>query len=878
MKKIISTVIFGILLLNAPSSFSVVTTVGSTTTNTSSGSITIIPKPVARVDVANAFGSLAVDDNEGNPFIEIDLVTNNTIGSVILSNGVNGRYGYIAGMNGIRGNPGKFTATYKLDINNPAVKGVRDGQTLTDTITYTVTSVDDERKTNTGTLTVTILPPQFKPIAYDDVATVAIDTTKAEASVIIEVKANDMNAGNASIIGSPAGKYGYLDVGANQSLGKFTYKVDLNNSAVRSLKSGESLVETYTYQIRSPGNGTLTSQATITITIIGSTNSAAEVTAVNDTFSLIVDSATTNPSVTYNVLTNDINADKATIVGSTVGQYGSLVGGLTAAGELTYRVNLNNSAVQKLLNSAGVSLSETFSYRANGKAPNDRMSSQGTITVNIVAGNVVPFKAADFVATIVAEAATATTATGTPAANTVAAGTVTGNLKDYNVSLLNLTNTNITAAILSSQYGKYGALQFSSATNTFTYKLNTGVSELQALKNGGNPLQDTFAYSITNNYGVSAQGNIIINIVSNRQQANVHNVEIELNDKSSQATPLNQSIYMDGSLNNGDDRDWYSVVTGGNEILHFDLCPPGLACNTQKAWVMYIFDGDKLTQAMETATVPLYLRRDDGGLTGPNGEAFPVITQNADHMYLLWNSGIFDGALVNVIDPCYGDTTGVDVGVNSLPPGTNRTYYVAISSPLAHDGAASATRPCGDGSVILKKPGPSFDVLAAAPTTTSTTVGNTTNSTTATTKVATTTREYISILPNSDDQYTLMMTRTGVSPIATKASKDEAVYSAVSGTVQIPKIRVNNQLMNVQLQQLPAGKSSNSPMSFSITGTQSLNEPLSVNPYMGTYNPVNNLVQLPKVTVQSTDIPYSVNLQYKPETNTLDYISATPIK
>ncbi|MEQ1637998.1 MAG: VCBS domain-containing protein [Methylococcales bacterium] len=863
MNKFIPTTLLTALLLNAQLSLAAAPLNINGSTQNDNGS-THIPVPVARVEAASAFASLAVDDNNGNPSVTVDLITSNSIGSVILNGGLNGRYGYIAGITA-----DKYTATYRLDTTNPAVRALSEGQTLIDTIGYTVTSKDDQRVTAPGTLTITIMAAKNKPVAYPDSASVEVDATKAESSVTLDVKANDINAGSASLLGSPAGKYGFLDLGANPADGKYKYKVDVNNPAVSGLASGQSLVDTFTYSIRAPGNSFLTSEATITVTIVGTTNALGVVTAVNDNASLIVDSATTNPTVSLNVLGNDINADKATLISSSVGQYGALDGGLSSDGKLTYRVNLN--AVQKLLGT-GASLSDTFTYRANGKSPNDKVSSQATVTINIVAGNIVPFKAADFIESIVAEdAIPATSAAPTP--TTAAAGTVTGNLKDYNVGLLNLTDTNLSAAILSSQFGKYGYLQFSSSTNKFSYTLNTGVSEVQALRNSGNALQDVFRYSITDRYGVSAQANIIINIVSNREYVSTDNVEIENNNKSSLATPLNSGASMRGNLMNSSDRDWYVINSSGNEIINLQLCPQGFACSAQKAWVMYVFDADKLTKEIEEATVDLYRRRDDKPLepTGIYPQELPG--SPSDHMYLLYRSRKFDDALVGVIDPCFGTKNSVDISATTPPPGKTKNYLVAISSPLQHDGEASDTKPCGSGSVILKKPGPSFDEPAPPTTTTTPTSTTTTN-----TKTVTTTDEYIAVLPNSDDQYTFQVTRSGVSPAATKSFKDDAVYSARTGTVDIPKVRVDDQLFSVQLQQTATGKSANNMPSFGIRASQPLSEPLSADALLGTYNPANNIVKLPKVTVQATDKAYSVDLRYKPNTQTLELLSATPVK
>ncbi|MCX7088930.1 MAG: hypothetical protein NTV00_12870, partial [Methylococcales bacterium] len=272
------------------------------------------------------------------------------------------------------------------------------------------------------------------------------------------------------------------------------------------------------------------------------------------------------------------------------------------------------------------------------------------------------------------------------------------------------------------------------------------------------------------------------------------------------------------------------------------------------------------------------LKRDDGSSVDPYDKAgsYPKISQY-DHMYLLNEAGKFDGALIDVIDPCFGTSSTVTIGTGTPPPGSTKNYLVAISSPLQRDGAADATKPCGSGSVILKKPGPVLEEDSAAATTTNT-VGNTTSSTTSTTKKVPTTQEWIAVLPNSDDQYTFKVTRTGVSPLATKTLKDEAVYNAATGVLQVPKVRVVDRLYSVQLQQAPTAKSTNSAMTFGIVDAKVLNQPFSADPYLSTFNKDNNnVVKLPKVTIDASKQAYSVDLRLLPN-NTLEFLSATPLK
>ncbi len=930
MKKIISTVLLSLLLLIAPYSSATITVINTTNSSTTSNGVpgcgscttTTIPNPQLNVTAVNANVTLAVDSST-QPTVSINALANSqNASSTILVTGPTGQYGYLTSL-------GSGLYTYTLNMSNPAVQTLTPGQTLTDSFTFRATGTGAPNITSgNAEIIVTILGPTIVPIAYPLTASVLVDLTKTSvstsinvltsdinagtasvsnttgnygyldlganpsagfytynvnlsnknvlslaagqtlvdtfnytirapgngittsqstiaitligatngpvanpivanvqvnpaqttASVSIDVLSNDSNAGNASV-SNPVGQYGYLDLGSNPSAGKYTYNVNMNSPAVKALTSGQSLVDTFTYTVKGLGNSAATAQSTITINILGSTTTPLTVTAVPDVATVILSSATPSPTVTINVMGNDINGNLATLTSSPVGKYGAIVGGLSATGGLTYQVNASNAAVQQLLaNPNAPALQDTFTYSISAASPNQNLTSQTTVTINIVAGNVTPFSAANFVATIIAQNATATTTSGTPTASAAVASTVTGNLQSYNATLLNITNPTFTTAITSSLFGQYGYITFSSATNVFTYTLNTGVSQLQSLLNGGSPLQDTFTYTITNSYGVTSQASIIINIVSSRQQSTSDNVEVESDDNSNLATPLNAGIYMDGSLSTASDRDFYSIVSSGNETLNLQICPPGFACNGKNGWVLYIFDGSLLTQAMQNTPISLSETRNDGGTTGPNGDGnyYPHLLYNENHMYLQYNFGVYDSALLAVIDPCFGTGTSTNVGLPILPPGTTRTYFVAVSSPLLRTNAPATGSPCGSGSVVLTKAGPTLTV-SSTPTTTTSTVGNTSNTTTSSTTTVATTDQYISEFPYNTDQYTILLTRSGVSPIATNPSADQAAYNAASGVVNIPKVRVNNQLYSAQLQQTSP---SLNQTSFSITNLQ----------------------------------------------------------
>ena len=375
MNRIISTVLLTALLLNAQLSLaaSPLNLTGSETV----GGVTTIKNPVVTVAATDDVATLVMDDTN-QPSVVVNVLANDTNASkAVLFSSPNGRYGFIE--NGANSDAAIGTFTYKLDMTNASVRGLTEGQPpLIEKFTYQAKSKDDERITKNAQLTIYILGQKIKPAAYDDAA--SVDVTQKDASVIFNVKANDINAGDASLVDSPAGKYGYLDPGVNPALGIFTYKVDANNAKVNALKVGESIVETFRYRIRAPGNGLLTSEATIRITIWGS----AVPVAYDDVASVEVplDVAKTEAVVSLQVKANDINAGDASLIGSPSGKYGFLdLGSNPALGEFKYKVDLNNTAVKAL--SAGGSLVETFKYsiRAPG---NGTLTSEANIIITIM--------------------------------------------------------------------------------------------------------------------------------------------------------------------------------------------------------------------------------------------------------------------------------------------------------------------------------------------------------------------------------------------------------------------------------------------------------------------------------------------------------------
>ena len=787
--------------------------------------------PIQKFEARDLSFSLAVDavvDPVVTFSVEMAGAGQGETFNITLVSSPTGRYGHISV---VKFEQGRGEFTYALNMTNPAVRALKPGEELVETFVYRVSEGNAPlAPSDEGTVTIRILGPTGQVRAYDDIAAVAADV----GAVDLNILDNDVNAVFAQLVSSPVGRYGHFEGEVHPS-GQLTYRVNLNHPEVMALRPGNRLIDSFTYKVRGATPQSGTDQATITIYIVA--GPVVQVLAYDDVVTVTVDS----PVAEFDILANDMNAATVHWIGSPVGQYGQISGDINT-GVLTYRLNLNHPDILAL--KFGEQLVDVFRYGVRGARPEEGYS-EATITVYIGSGGAISFRAFDFVDTVLAH-------------EDAASRSVTGNLLTYNNQLLNKTEADGVrrAELLSSQFGRYGYLQFAS-NGAFTYTLNNNVPEIEALRNSANALQDVFSYRLIDRLGViSATAKIVINIVSRREQTSLENVELEPNNRSSFATPLSSGGFMRGHLSSAGDKDWYYITSNGNEILHFEFCPQGTRCYNQKAWVLYIFDADFLTQQIEQSEYPLLTYN---LLTGNVINRTP-----SNHMYLQYNAGYFDDALVGVIDPCFpgsvegamdfGGKTTVEIGVPTPRPGAIKTYFVAVSSPLARAAAIDEEiTGCTNGSVVLQR----------------TVAEDAANGSII--------QQHIVRFPASDDQYMFRVTRSGVSPVALQASPNETLFDALTGNVTIPRIRAGGHYYSAQLQQLLAPRSADNTALFGITDLQTLNEVTAIDPFAGTYNPVTNIVHLPKVTVRQTGQPYAVNLRVLPD-GKLNVLTVEPLK
>ncbi|PKM12250.1 MAG: hypothetical protein CVV13_06125 [Gammaproteobacteria bacterium HGW-Gammaproteobacteria-3] len=525
------------------------------------------------------------------------------------------------------------------------------------------------------------------------------------------------------------------------------------------------------------------------------------------------------PTVSGTVATGDSGNFK--LLSSPLGTFGFI--DFIADGSFTYQLN-NNQAVQNLTETDVVS--DVFTFQKTASV--DGGISQATITITVLTPSEQAQRVRELVATVIKNEKTE----------------ITGNLAG---------GLGLSAAFVSldaAPIGSYGFLDFSS-DGSYIYTLRNDWPQVQAL-GPTDAAQDVFAYQVTGTDGAVTAAKLIINVLGN-PSVSFDNVEIETNNRTNEATPLNSAQFMRGQLTISSDKDFFVIESSGNEIIHLELCPEGSQCFDKGAWVLYVFDKDlAAAQNIDGASFPLTQFRDD---------TLAVLNTNiSQHLYLLHRTGRIQDSLIGIIDPCFGDTRTVDIGVGAGA----KEYLVAISTPLLGDGA---TDTCGVGDVVLERPGRSFDETTPDPNDPAKQI----------TKTITTTEEFITAFPFIDDQYTLKVTRTGQNPLALM-TPDSTTFDAVGRRVNIPTVRVLDQLFSAQLEQSVAPKSVGAPISFDIVALDALPEPLSASAAQAAFNPANNKVIIPQVIDLQTGQAYSVELLFKPEDSTLELLKVTPIQ
>ena len=210
----------------------------------------------------------------------------------------------------------------------------------TDSFTYTVS--DGEGGTDTARVTLTVSAVNDAPTATNNTNTLGEDATAAISGDMIAdddgngvdsdveggLRVQSVNGLTSVSAGNGIAPSTYGSLFWNEN-GTYDYIVDREDPAVQALQAGETLVETFTYEVVDAGG--LTDTATLTITIEGA----------NDAPVAVGDSATTaeDMPVSIALLGNDTDAEDDTLAVSSVTQPSNGTVSVDANGVATYTPN-----------------------------------------------------------------------------------------------------------------------------------------------------------------------------------------------------------------------------------------------------------------------------------------------------------------------------------------------------------------------------------------------------------------------------------------------------------------------------------------------------------------------------------------------------------
>lgn len=675
--------------------------------------------------------------------------------------------------------------------------------------------------------------PETKAVARNDITDIIRDPSEHVILIPIvgNVTLNDENAVSAILFSPMESPYGSL---AFRDDGSYVYTLFNDKPEIRALDYDEHLSDVFTYIIYNPDNDS--AYATLTINILGNTDEViipvdpVVPTAFNDVNYITRDpnTAITSLVITDSVANNDQNANNFNLISPVVSPYGILA--LSTDGSYTYALFNNLPAVTAL--GYNETLIDTFTYQVSSTTDH---KDTATLIINIlgIANNNLEFEAGTDPINVRNDTNNITRDPDAGIALVTTSGNVgsnDGGIDDFN--------------LISDSIGFHGSLTFLN-TGEYIYTLFNQQDEIINL-NYNEYLTEKFTYQANSSDGRTGKGTLTINIFGALGIVS-DNVEIEPNDRSMLSTPLNSAQNIRGHLQSGDDKDWYSIKSLGNEIIHLEICPPGSGCfssveNKSGAWVMYVFDSSKLTYAEQLAQVDLHTIGEDTGTI--------YNTYTSDQMYLKNSFGLYDNSLIGIIDPCFGKTSGLDIGVGNGA----KTYFIAISSPL-QGGGPEGVEECGVGSVILEEPGPKgfYEAIDEEGV--------------VTIEEEATIKQHIIIFPRNDDQYLIEVSRTGINPLT-----DHSVPSALlkDGNFMIPKLRIDNALYAVNFNLKNSNNSAT--IKLDLTGYQKLDEALTGEQLMATYDSSSNLVRVPKYLNEQTQELYSMIFFYNPVIEVLELV------
>ncbi|MFK7769637.1 MAG: VCBS domain-containing protein, partial [Mariniblastus sp.] len=352
------------------------------------------------------------------------------------------------------------------------------GATVTSTFSWTVTNPGPTATDNTGAVTENVTATDSGNVISDNDGSGVDSDPDGDSISVTSFDGSSANVGSAV-----SGTYGSITLNSN---GSYTYTLDNNNAAVNALDNGETLSESFAYEISDGEGGT--SIANLTITINGTNDAPLAGGTISPQNDLDADSGI---SVDVTNAFSDPDGDTLTYTAT------GLPAGLTLnlnTGEITGTID--NSASQGGPASNGIYSVEVTATDDNG----------ATVTTTFAWTVTNPGPTATDNTANVTEDGTLTDSGNVISDNDGSGVDSDPDADDLTIAAVDGLAGNVGVAVK----GSYGSIVVN-GDGTYTYTLDNNNSAVNALDNG-ETLSETFSYTVSDDEGGTSTADLIVTI------------------------------------------------------------------------------------------------------------------------------------------------------------------------------------------------------------------------------------------------------------------------------------------------------------------------------------------------------------------------------
>ncbi|MDD5058244.1 MAG: putative Ig domain-containing protein, partial [Sideroxydans sp.] len=440
--------------------YTVSDSLGATSTATVTMTITgVNDGPVTADDAANVQEDNTIAAN-GNVLANDSDIDQGTVLTVTNAGTLQGTYGSL-----VLNADGNYS--YQLDNTSAAVQGLMANQTVTDTFAY---QASDGIATTPATLTVTISGSNDGPVANSDSASVNEDSLLTVNADALLANDTDADIGDSKTL---VGVDAISTLGAAVSLqnGQVVYD---QGGRFDSLMAGQTLTDSFSYQMADSFGAISTANVNVTIT------------GLNDGPTAHLDNATTNEDTAQTLLSaarllsNDTDPDTGDILTVTGFDAVSTLGNTISrddSGNLVFDIGNRYQYLAQ-----GRTVTDNFSYTITDTAG---ATSTAQVSMTIVGSNDAPIVSNDAASVREDSAITAT-------------GNVLANDSDID------KGTVLTVANAGTLKGIYGSLTLA-ADGSYSYALNNASHAVQSLGRNAQ-VTEHFGYTATDGIATSSAG------------------------------------------------------------------------------------------------------------------------------------------------------------------------------------------------------------------------------------------------------------------------------------------------------------------------------------------------------------------------------------